>query len=616
MIARTLAAALAFVAGAQTATAQIQNQPVEIVRAAPLSSFSERSGAWPAEQIPEERMTNDRTELSERLNSVPGLQSRTGGSPVLSIRGSGQADRTLRLFEGIPLNMADGVGASEFLLPSEALGSLSLIKGPASVFYGGSAMAGALDHHMRFFERNALRFSAGDEGGWLGPRSLLAAIALPASANIERSQLTLFHERNPGRFPFRSTSTSQSGRREQNATDLSRATIASDAKLGNWSFRLRGLGARAVGEAPGALAFPFSSTFDTSASLASLEARRDFDAGDFLSLRLSDSRIWGLYDRDSAAQSTSLSTRSALSVDTRKNFSSFGLRTFGDLVTQSVGASYLGGSTFHQFDADIGQSWEVPLTNSLMLQPAYRYRSSSGHWVKALGLLNDDGRSHRYLTYSEGYRTASLSDRFGNFLTFRGNPSLAPERSWSTEAGFTQESGERYGQFLEGWAFSGATYYTRYDDLVDSQTVGATQTKINAGQARAIGVEAGVAYTISVWMLSAGYNYLDAKNETQNEPLRLSPQHQLSVSAAQQLGPLVVELRDTYWSEFFDRDPATGSLVALSSWNTIDLELRTLALTDWEFKAGVLNILDQPRELTLGYPEPQRRIFASALRFF
>ncbi|MES2962377.1 MAG: TonB-dependent receptor plug domain-containing protein, partial [Bdellovibrionota bacterium] len=218
------ASMLVLVTSFEALAQQIQNQPVEIVRAAPLSSFSERAGAWPSLEIPEARLTNDRSDLSERLNALPGLQARTNGSPVLSIRGSGQADRTLRLFEGLPLNMADGVGASEFFLPTETIGSLNVIKGPSSVFYGGSAMAGALDHRVRFFERNAIRTTASDEGGWLGSRSLFGALVLPESKHVDRGQLTLFHERTPGRFPFTSTSTTRSGRRESNSSDLSRAT--------------------------------------------------------------------------------------------------------------------------------------------------------------------------------------------------------------------------------------------------------------------------------------------------------------------------------------------------------------------------------------------------------
>ncbi|MES2965738.1 MAG: TonB-dependent receptor, partial [Bdellovibrionota bacterium] len=460
------------------------------------------------------------------------------------------------------------------------------------------------------------RTTASDEGGWLGSRSLFGALVLPESKHVDRGQLTLFHERTPGRFPFTSTSMTRSGRRESNASDLSRATAAVDGKAGGWALRARGLTGKSVGESPGSLTSPFSSTFDSTVSLVSLEGRRNSESGDFLSLRVSDSRIWGLYDRDTASQSTSAGSRSALSVDTRTSIESFGLRTFGDFVTQTIAASYLGSSTFHQFDADLGQSWEIPLSSSFMLQPAYRYRSSTGTWVKALALLNDEGRTRRYLTYSEGFRTPSLSDRFGSYGTFRGNPGLNSERSWSAEAGFNTESGERFGSYLEGWALGAATYFTRYDDLVDSQTTAGIQSKINAGRARAIGFEANAATTVSVWMLWFGYNYLDARNESVNEPLRLSPHHQLSVSAAQQLGPVVIEVRDTYWSEFHDRDPLTSTLVSLPSWNTIDLELRTLGLTDWEMKAGVLNVFDRPRELTIGYPEPQRRIFVSALRFF
>ena len=90
----------------------------------------------------------------------------------------------------------------------------------------------------------------------------------------------------------------------------------------------------------------------------------------------------------------------------------------------------------------------------------------------------------------------------------------------------------------------------------------------------------------------------------------------MSASVSQQLGPVIIEARETLWSEFYDRDPSTSQLRTLPSWNTFDFEFHTIGLTDWEFRGGVLNLFDRPRELTIGYPEPQRRFYASALRSF
>jgi len=113
--------------------------------------------------------------------------------------------------------------------------------------------------------------------------------------------------------------------------------------------------------------------------------------------------------------------------------------------------------------------------------------------------------------------------------TYERNPVLF---TGGKGAHLIDENGERYGAYLNGWAFSGAAYFTQYDNLVDSFTTGGIQSKINTGRAKTVGLEANAATTVSVWMMSLGYNYMDARNEQLDEPLRLSPKHQVSASAA------------------------------------------------------------------------------------
>jgi len=594
-----------------TAHAQIQNEPVEIVTAPAPAVFSERSGLWPSDTLPPELFTSDRTTLTDRWNAVPGVQAREAGSPTLSIRGSAQADRVLQLFDGAPLNMADGVGASQLLIPSEVMSEVSLIKGPASTFYGNSAMAGAVDHRLRYFDETTLDGQLADASGEFGDRH--ASLIIPFMKNAKPfAQVSVLSERDPGAFVYQSAQ--GNGRRDHNSSDLARATAATDFAFGDgWNFSARLVEAHSSGESPGSLLSPFVSAIDQKGSLATAQLSHAIGAS-LASLRLTDTRLWGDYDRGATS---SFVSRTSLFADLNSSLNDqIVVRTFGDLSFDSLTASYVGSSHYYEHDADIGQSYQWTLTPELSLQPSYRYQSRFGQLFKSLALIHSRSRLTTSLKFGEGFRAPSLTDRFGTYSTFVANPSLKPETSWTTELGTEFLSGRRYSGFLEGFGAKASVYYTHFSDLVDTLTQGSTFTKVNSGEARSTGAEVSLAYGYKIWMASAAYNFLDARNTTLDEPLRLAPKHQAVVSLAQMLGPLVFEAKETIWSSTFDRNPSSGTLVELPSWTTFDFSVRTLALTSWEFRLGVLNLFDQSRELTYGYPEPQRRFYLGASRFF
>lgn len=607
----------AFTLIACCAHAQIQNEPTEVVTAPAPAPFSERSGLWPADRLSHETFDSDRSSLTERWNTIPGVQARESGSPTLSIRGSAQADRVLKLFDGAPLNMGDGVGATDLLIPSEVMSGVSLMKGPASVFYGPSAMAGVVDHSLRYFDETTLTGSLADAGGQFGDSR--AALIVPFRRDHKTvGQVSVLTEKDPGRFLYRSTTSSQAGRRDQNSQTLLRATAATDLPFGDgWLFSARVVEAKSDGETPGSLYYVSPTFIRTAGSLATAQLSRRLSNATLVSLRLSDVRIWGDYfDESFASRTTSFASRTSLFADLNVALTDALLvKSFADLSTNKLTASYTGDSEFNQSDADLGQSFELALSPELSVQPAYRYSTHYGQIFKSFAAILSTQPVSYSFKIGEGFRAPSLSDRFGNFGTFRANPSLKPEREWSAELGASYESGRRYADYLEGIALKGSVFYTSYNDLVDTLTVGGTSTKINAGEARTTGAEASATYGYKVWSASMGYTYLDANNLTAHTPLRLAPRHQAVLTLAQFFGPFLIEAKETLWSSFYDTN-TSGVLTELPSWQTFDLTFRTLALTDWELRGGVLNLFDESRELTFGYPEPQRRFFLAATRSF
>lgn len=596
---------LLLVCGFHFAHAQIQTEPIEIIDSVSNSSFTDRARNRPSARIESDDLKPSARPISETLNTIPGLQARDQGSPTFSIRGSGQADRTLKLFEGIPLNFADGLGALSIFIPEEAIGSLQLFKGPSSVYFGPSATAGALDHRTRLFERTALRGAVSDDTGLLGRRSFFAVQPYGRERN---SQLTIFAESAPNRFRF-----DPSGhRRDNNGTDTLRSTFLGDYRLGEVKLRPVLLMGRQSGSLPGATYSLSPSSYNVNATLASIETSLPVQNKNTLSFRVADLRLWR-EDNDAFGTSTAANSRTLVNTDWLKEWNQLELRTFLDARTDSITASYLRSKQNQNF-VEAGQIASVRFTPEWKAEAGYRYLANFGTIVTTAGLEHQVGRNKTWAVYSEGFRNPSLSDRYANFPGFQANPALEPETSHGGELGWRYESGRRYGNFLEGLAFGATAHITQYRNVFDTASVNPTTvTKINAGTARTSGLEVEVAYGVSVWTIGGAHSYLEAVNTDTGSHLRLAPKHQTALSVSTALGPAIMELKETIWSSTSDRDFA-GATRELGSWQTLDFNVRTIALTDWEFRAGIFNVFDQPIELTYGYPEPQRRFYLSVLR--
>ena len=598
---------------ATQAFAQIQTEPTEIITATPVSTFSDRSGIWPTVEIPQDDLNASARPLTDTLNTLPGIQARDSGSPTLSIRGSGQADRVLKLFDGWPLNFADGLGAPSLFIPEEVIGSLRLLKGPASVFYGSFAMAGALDLRTRLFNRPAARITLSDDSGQLGTKNIFGVLPI-GKGDVKTSQVTIFAEDAPGQYSYNDPL--GSGRLQNNDVKTYRATFTADKKWGVFKLHPTVLIANQNGEAPSPLYSPSALSYKSYGTLFGLDASTSLNETDDLTFRVSDLRLWR-EDNDSSGQSFSNVARSALNIDWKKTLAkSIVMRTFADSRWDALSGTYVASTVLGEFQTEIGQSYEIPLSDSLTLEPAYRYLPTYGSLVKALGLRHSTDHIQTWFTYSEGFRNASLSDRFSNTNYFKGNANLVPETSKGFELGSRFEQGRRYGGFLDGWALGATAYSNQFENIYDTMSLasGVIQ-KINAGSAHTRGVEVDAAYGYSVWTLTGSHSYLDAVNDSTGEALRLAPRNQSSIALSNQLGPAIIEVKETIWSSYSDKD-LSNVTHQLGGWSTTDFNIRTIGLADYELKAGVLNLFDVAREYTYGYPERQRRFYMSALEYF
>jgi outer membrane cobalamin receptor len=146
--------------------------------------------------------------------------------------------------------------------------------------------------------------------------------------------------------------------------------------------------------------------------------------------------------------------------------------------------------------------------------------------------------------------------------------------------------------------------------MVNQDLGGGVLTKRNEDTATAFGADVQAGYPFRFFSIEAGYSYIDAK--ARGRPVQYTTEQQYFLAVAHYFGPLVLELRDTVFANYqYGAAPQDTW-----GWNTVDFTLRTIGLNDYNFQAGLLNILDQPRMFSLGYPEPKRRFFISLERVF
>ena len=609
--------------------AQIQDQPTSIVEAETYAPFSERSGQWPFTDESQNFLSESSPRLTDELNHLSGVQARSIGSPVISIRGSAQADRVLSMLDGIPLNLADGSGAAEVFIPSENLESVRLFKGPASVFFGPSAMAGALDYRLKWRTRPFIALGASDEGGQFGERSISFVTPfspshqqrsdIPSSeASPWRGQVSGYHSYRPGEDLYQAVSSDESGRRTFNSNETSRGITQGKWQRGSLRSETLILVGRRRNQTPGALYYPSKNTVQTDGFLAAVKNQFSLTESQQVAMRLGHLQIWGDFiDHDWNSNSNSSTARNFSSLDHTINGGTlFTLQSFIDWRADSYSASWLGDQKQNDQSTEFGQSLNLWLNPSTSLVPSYRYLPRQGIILPAVGVFRSKENSsesiEQWLTYSEGYRQPSLSDFYSRTNYFLGNPHLKPERSNSIEVGFTSKLMQITPQYQIDIVYGGALFLTRYQNLFATSSLNATQsTKINKDEAQSFGGELKAAVALDTWSLSGSYNYLNARILHPDEALPLSPKHQGQLSLMKKIWNSFVILRGTFWSSYFDREVPSNKLRELPEWQTYDLIVENNFSDNINISFGVLNILNRPRELTLGFPEPQRQFIAN-----
>ena len=242
-------------------------------------------------------------------------------------------------------------------------------------------------------------------------------------------------------------------------------------------------------------------------------------------------------------------------------------------------------------------SAEWPLNRALSLSTGARLTTAS-RWgsdlAPRIGLVWRSGGTYAKLGIAHGFRAPSFTEQFSSFVNAEagyavtGNVDLKPETSWnlSGEIGTRFQTGDLY---LRG-------YGNRLREFIEPNYIGqqgqiAEFTYQNVGRARTVGGEVGGRYTAGLATLAGSYAYLDARDETNDQPLLGRAKH--TVRGA-------LTLADKGWSFTgeavrssslpISQDRRSGALIYQGAAPRVNLRAGVDLARPWHLNAGVDNI--------------------------
>ena len=530
--------------------------------------------------------------VAEALRQVPGValaQSASYGSATsLFIRG-GESKFTKVLVDGVPVN--DAGGAFDFSsLTTDNVERIEIVRGPASVLYGSDAVAGV----VQIFTRRGTRGVHGElgvRGGGFATSDVEGAFrgaATPGSSAIDWSFGAARH-RTAGYQAFNSAFS------DNTASALVRGAMGrAEAQL---SLRYGDI----------ALHFPTDGSGQVVDSNAvhredrlALGAGGSFRLSDVLSLRanLASNDVHGVTDDQPDSPGDDQGYYYSTADRTR--------RRSGDLQLELA----LPRATQLSVGGQVEREWQTSATTSnfgpsaftaarrtraayaqLLLEPSERWTSTIGArfehnerfgdfwtWRAAASARIADGTRLR-ASAGTAFREPTFLENYGSDFVI-GNPALAPEQSFSIDAGIEQKLGDA-GQL-------GATWFSNsFRNLIDYVYSATEPNYFNLARTRATGVELeGRAELPAGWHTDASFTYLDARVVTPgaaaaatstfaaNARLLRRPTHTLDAGLGYRAARFGADLRarrvgrrdDVYFAPDF-----SSSRVSLPAYTRVDL---------------------------------------------
>ncbi len=529
----------------------------------------------------------------ELLGTVPGAEvspyGPAGQLASLFVRGA-DANQTLVLWNGVPLNDPFNGESSFAFLAAEGVRRLEVVPGPFSALYGSSAMGGV----VQVITEPGRGVRADLEAGQRDRRRL--AVAAGGDLGPLHGELT-GHRRqgNGGTGNDAYDGSELAARLQWTVTPQSEASLllrGNDSETGipfvgfarsphrhiAWRERQAALPWSATGAAwqlDGALSqvrysndfrdpedpFGFtSSTTDSRADEARAVATRRFPSGwwagggEWRRLRVDDRGSFGVNLDDARQRSGGIF--SELHLERGRVAADLGVR---------------------RDDNDrYGTATSPRLGVVLALTSELRLRASYGESFRAPALVELD-------------------------YPFSGNPDLRPERGRSGELGLAWQRGS--------WSLDLAGFDTRQRDLIDYDPVAARD--VNVGRAESRGLDGELRWHTSRLELRAGGMRLRAEDADSGKPLRNRPRASAQLVAIARPGTAVLSLaarwvgqRASSFPELPYDDTTTPAYTTVDLAGSFELRHRV------EPYAKVENALDRRYQPVLGFPASGRTVVA------
>lgn len=550
--------------------------------------------------------------LIEVLRALPGIRvtanGGAGANANVYVRGA-EARHTLLLIDGLRVGSASSGAPTLENIPLGLIERIEVLRGPASALYGSEAIGGVI---QVFTRKGEAGFRPELFVGYGSERTRKASAALSGGAGRLRYSLNVGAEHSGG-FNSKRDPAFWAGTPPRTSywadDDGFRNTHAGGSvTLG---FRDRdeiGLGftySDSRSRYDASAASYFDSWMDKTAGTLSLHLRNELRAGWTSTLRLGRSIDESLNRASAAAPSRHDTEQDQLMwqhdvdlplgrlllayeyVETRLDSTTVynkDSRRVNSLLlgwSAQIDAHHLQFNARHDDNSQFGGKTTGLLAYGYDLTPSLRLRGSIATAFNAP-------------TFNQLYWPMASSP-----TSYHGNPDLKPERALNRELGIRWTRGAHSVEL---------NYFdNRVKDLIAGNPVYALRgQQVNVAEARLEGAELGYMLSLGAFTVSAGLDWLDAKDEQNGRRLPRRARQSGFLRLAHAAGSLDWGVE---WNGAGRRHDDAANTVDLHGYGLLDAYLHYRLSPQWRIEARANNLLDADYELARGYRTPGASVF-------
>lgn len=527
-------------------------------------------------------------DVAELLRFEAGIDIARNGGPgqqtSVFLRGT-DSNHTLVLIDGVRVNPGTiGAPAWQNIDPA-MIDRVEIVRGPRSTLYGSDAIGGVI----QIFTRRATtgtRVTASAGGGTFDSQD--GAIGAHHASSHWRAGADVSRQVSDG-YPARTDATTDSGYNNTSINAYGGLTFgAFDAELSHW----QASGRTAYHDF---LLLPLSQDFSNRKTALAIKATP-------ITPWVTILRVGQARDHIDQVQNNDFAHTDRTSVDWQNDLQlgRHNLLTLGAYQADEHTEALSYGT---QFDVDTEtralyaqDQLQLGANSLLAAWRTTRHETFGTHHTGELSYGYQFSHAVRaYASYGTAFRAPDSTDRFGD----GGNPDLRPESAREAELGIRWQPTTAQRISLHG-------FLNNIDDLISYQGVWPTGVMTNTDRARIRGVELGYQYQQGPWRVNA-------LGISQN-PENLNTGRQLARRAANTL---------TLGSSYTAGDYGLGGdvLATSSRWDTdyaatrmpgyavVSVFAQYRLAPNWQLRARIENLFDQPYTLAEGYQTMGRAMF-------